>query len=276
MPTIIAVNPIKKRKAKKRSKVTKRKTARKITKRTVSSAKKRKGKKTMPKKKRAKTKTRTKTVIKYRTRKNPTKKRRRIRRAIGATIAGVNLWGALQNTLPMLMGAMAAKVVAKKFADGGGELDNWTWKNYGLALLGGMLAAVGTSAIFKSKRSTAQRVMEGSLLLVAYKIVTNEIAPTNDTMEEWFGADDDSVHPDYLGADRLLPVDPTMGLGASDMLELPDGDTFVRGEDGNWAPTDDSHRMDMDMDGMGSRITPVNPTMGDDMDRWTKAYPDVG
>lgn len=271
MPTIIAVNPITKRKKTKTTKKPKRKVAKKLSKKSIL------GKKTLSKRvkktalrrkgtKMAKAKTKTKTVVRYRTKKAPAK--RRVRRAIGKTIAGVNVWGALQSALPMMIGALAGKFAAKKFADGGAEGEDWTWKNYGLALAGGMGAAVATSAIFKGRPGTAQKVAEGALMLVLYKIATGEIAPQNETLSSWFG-EDDELAPEYQGVGALVQqVNPQMG----DAADFPDGETYIRGNDGRWLPADDSHRIAL---GMGDELVhQVNPTMGASINEWNAAYRD--
>jgi len=157
-------------------------------------------------------------------RSNPTRARRVVRYAKG-TFAGIRIGDAAKATIPLLFGAVAAKFTAKKFAEGGAEADNWTWKNYLLCLLGGFVAAAGTSSILKSRKS-AQKVMEGAFLLAAYKFFTNELAPKSPTLEAWFGADDE--------------FDPYAGYG--DIWQGGETD-YIQGVDGAWRPVDESHRL---------------------------------
>lgn len=222
------------------------------------------------KKKRAPAKT--KTIIRYRTKKNPTRKKR-VTRAVGKSIGGINIQEAAKGTIPMLIGALAAKFAAKRFADGGAETDNWTWKNYGFGLLGGFLAAFGTASIFGSKKATAQKMMSGAFLLTAYKVFTNEIAPQNSTLDAWFSGDD--ALPEGYEADE-----------ESAMMYGDDGQAFVQGADGNYLPADDSHRdiygdgavpVDPQM-GFGDGAVDVDPQMGFGDERrrpqtWAEAYP---
>ena len=224
MPTIVALNPAKNKKKKKRKKRAMTALQKKYFGPGRKGKKKVKGTTMAKKKKRGGYK-------KQRTyRRNPNGGR--------GSLLGVNMFGAVKSTVPLLFGALAAKFTAKKFASGGAESDNWTWKNHLLALTGGLVASFATGAILK-KRGAAQKVFEGALLLVAYKVFTGEIAPTNQSLESWFGADED--------------IDPYAGLGdgLGDFGELGDGigdvwqagsSNYVRGVDGMWRPSDESHR----------------------------------
>lgn len=218
----------------------------------------------------------TKTIIKYRTR-NPAKKSRGGRAATYGkrTLAGINIGAAFKATFPLLLGALAAKFAAKKFTEGGADDQNWTWKNYGFGLLGGFIAAVASSAIFKSRGNTAQRVMEGAFLLIGYKIFINEIAAEHDTLESWFGEDED-----------YYPQDTQAGANEGDVYQARDGENYVMGSDGYWRPVSEAHRTPLVGDGgmgqevmpvdptMGSEVFPVDPTMGDPvLDEFNKAYP---
>jgi len=205
-----------------------------------------------------------KTIIRYRAKKNPSRRRRYARAAYAYTkgaIGGVHIGGALRSTLPLLIGALSAKFAAKKFTDDkGAEGDNWTWKNYGLALVGGFVAAVAASAIFKGRKDTAQKVMEGAFLLTAYKIFVNEIASSNDTLKTWF-SDDDAAYPDmsgYMGAGDEQTAEP------GDLWQ-GDGQTWVMGEDYQWRPVDGMNRVPL-VAGLGDSLVPSEPRMGDSLE----------
>lgn len=268
MPTIIALNPRpkakKKKKKQKKRKMTalqlkyfgpksqrkkKRKNKRKrpamtaLQKKYFGNKSQRKEAVTMPKSK--------KKAIKKR--KNPPAKKRSYRRYARQTLGGVNMMGAVRSTVPLLFGALVAKFAAKKFAEGGAESDNWTWKNYLLALAGGFTAAFLTSATLK-KRAAAQKVFEGSLLLIAYKLFTNEIAPQNPSLESWFGATDE--------------FDPYSGMGydTGDEGDLWAGDNedHIKGIDGYWRPVSESHRLPA-ANRMGDVMVAPDPRYGDVM-----------
>lgn len=189
---------------------------------------KKKGYKTMAKKRKKsrrkapKTRTRTRTKVVYRTRSSP-KRRRRRNPSRGAyikqTIAGVNIPGAFRDALPMLTGALIGKAAAKKFALGGGEMENWTWANYLWCLGGGLIAGFATSALLKGSRATAQKMFTGALILTGYKFFTNEIAPKNATLESWFGQDTNLVRS----------IDPYAGLFGQ-VYEQPEGDYEMMGQ----------------------------------------------
>ena len=240
MPIIMAVNPRKRKKKTRRTKAA-------IAKGTQPMAKKRKK------------------AVKRRTyRRNPSRARRAIRRGARAAgsygkslVLGVNMSQALRSTIPLLLGALACKFTAKKFTDGGAEGDNWTWKNYAFGVLGTLVAAFATQALFKAKQGTATKVMEGGLLLVAYKIFTNEIAAKNDTLSEWFSGDESLPEMDgyYAGyGEELSPEDFTPG----DIWQGDDTD-YVMGEDGYWRPLDESHRA---VGALGAFVEPATPGMG--------------
>lgn len=226
MPQIIALNPKrKKKKAKKAKKKALKKTkqskpaarpAKKITTKGATMPRgKKKGRKRGKKKRRA----------------NPSKVKY-VTRYATQTIAGIRMWSAAKSVIPMLLGAASAKFAAKRFTEGGAEGDNWTWKNYLFGLLGGTVAAIGTSALLK-RTNAAQKVFEGALLLTAYKFLTNEVAPQNPTLEAWFGEDED--------------IDPYEGVGQEyeeygDIWRGEETD-YVQGFDGGWRPVDESHRL---------------------------------
>lgn len=259
MPVILAINPGKRTRPKKKpskKNPTKKRPAKKAGRKTT-----KKGSPVMAKRRKRRAPAKTKTIIRYRTKKNPTRKKRAVR-AVGRSIGGINIGAAAKGTLPMLIGALAAKFSAKKFADGGGEGENWTWKNYGLGLLGGFLAAFGTSAIFGGKKVTAQEVMKGAFLLTAYKVFTNEIAPQNSTLEAWFSGDEDAALPEWYGQPEEA---------GGNVLYQPDGAAYIQGADGNYHPANDSHRTPQFADGVvpvdpamgfGDGVVPVDPSMG--------------
>jgi hypothetical protein len=84
------------------------------------------------------------------------------------------------------------------------------------------------------------------MLMAAYKIFTLEIAPRQESLNAWFGQDDEAL-PE-------LPAGGYKGLGAGDILETPQG-SYVLGADGEWRPVNDGNRM------LGA-VSPVDPTMG--------------
>ena len=197
-------------------------------------------------------------TTKRRRRRNPSAKsvaRSGYRRA-RATIGGMNIGGAFRNTVPHVAGMMAAQWGAKKFSDGGGANDpNWEFKNY---LIGGA-SAFGAGMIAENiKRGTGQKVLEGGLALLAYKVLVNEVAPQNEWFQEQFGADEFEM----LGADEfeMLGADDDYEaiFGAGDEYEAifgaddeytegdaylaDDGETYILGADGRWYPTSEQHR----------------------------------
>lgn len=224
---ILAINPRKRKKraAKKASKPKRRRASAKPKPKKRGNPMAKKRRKT---RRRAapKTRTRTKTVVRYRTRRRRRRNPSRAGVYARQTLAGVNIGGAVKNALPMLLGALAGKAAAKKFAAGGAEADNWTWANYLWCLGGGFIAALGTSAIFKGKRAVAQRIFEGALLLTGYKFFTNDVAPRNTTLESWFGQDEEEAR---LMESAARVIDPYAGL-FGEVTEYPEGDFEMLGQ----------------------------------------------
>jgi hypothetical protein len=220
MPTIIALNPRKKGKKKKGKKKRKRPAMTALQKKYFGKKAERKGPTKMAKAKKKTTKKR------Y----NPKKKKgggggSRRGGAIASTI-----FGAAKSTVPLLFGALTAKFFAKKFAEGGAESDNWNWKNYALAGGSTVGAAFLVGALFRKKAIT-QKVLEGGLLLLAYKLFTNEIAPMNQYTESWFGGAEDEFDP-YGAIDQGEEGDIWEG----------DNEDYVKGVDGYWRPASEAHR----------------------------------
>ncbi len=203
---ILAINP------RKRRRTTKRRASAKTPKRGTPMARKRKRKTTRRTRPKARTRTRTKTVVRYRTRRAPRRRRNpsRVGRYAKSTILGVNIPGAVKNVLPLLLGALAGKVMAKKFSDTGGEKQDWGWNNYLLCLAGGLIAAVGNQAVFRGSKGTSQKIFEGALLITAYKFFTGEIAPKNATLENWFGQTDEEEA--RLIESAAQAIDPYSGI----------------------------------------------------------------
>ncbi len=239
MPTIIALNPGKKGKKKKGKKKRKRPALTALQKKYFGTKAQRKGTTKMAK---AKTKTTKK-------RSNPPKKKKG---GGGGSRKGrieTTIWGAAKSTVPLLFGALTAKFFAKKFAEGGAEADNWNYKNYLLAGGATIGASLIVGALFK-KRVIAQKVLEGGLLLLVYKLFTNEIAPMNQYTESWFAGDEDSDFDPYGAIDEGEPGDIWAG-GQED---------YVKGIDGYWRPTSEAHREPAAS--MSDVMVPANPRYG--------------
>lgn len=208
----------------------------------------------------------TKTIVKYRTRNpevfvNPAPSRGRRAYQYGRqTIGGINIGSAFKSMFPLLLGALAAKAAAQKLGDKGKEGQNWSYKEYGFALLGGFVMAVAVSMIFKAKGTTAQKVMEGAFMIVGYKIFINEIASEHEALRAWFEGDNDAYPLEGYSQDAY-PSDVMEGYKPGDMYQAKDGETYVLGDDNYWRPISESHRTPV-FSGFGQAVKPVDPTMG--------------
>lgn len=189
--------------------------------------------------------------------------RRYARRAYQGGRGGLaGIAGSVKNSIPMLVGALATKLVQRKWGDKTAESANWTWKDYLMGLVGGLAASLLAKHALRLSPHTSQRILEGSLLLVGYKIVTNELAPMSPTVSEWIGQDVEGSDAEmYIRGLDAIPSDEGSWSGSEpyvvgqdvegedwegaepgDISEDEAGRPYVLGKDGNFRPVDDSHR----------------------------------
>lgn len=240
MSEILLLNP--RRKAKTRRKktakkrTTKKRTVRRTTKRAGMSAK-RKGASMATRKRR-------KTSKRRAPRRNPSRRRRRnprriVRRASSA-VRGLNFKAALKNIPVHTLGMLAAKWAAKKFGTAASETDPGTW-NYASYLKGSAGAALAAFIANVVKPGTGQRVLEGGLSLMLYKLAQNELIAGNAFWAGQFGEaeyeyervpgvveENEAGEPYILGEDyRWYPLE---GYGADDSALVAPGPLGYAGE----------------------------------------------
>lgn len=154
-------------------------------------------------------------------------------------------------TIPFAVGMMAAKFGAKRFGSTGSETDpaSWTWRTY---LQAGAGAALAGMAVNMVKPGMGQKVFQGGLALVIYKLIQNELIVKNEKAVEWLGGYN--------------------GMGADDGLLLDlNGDPYMMGPGGEEMPLDESHRMNL----LGA--SDVESFYGeDDAQTWGEALAPVG
>ena len=157
---------------------------------------------------------------------------------------GLGLGQAAKITLHGMVGIAAASLLRKKFGDVSDARDNWSWKDYLMAGLGALGASVVAKHVFRASADTSRNILTGGLVLIGYRILTDEVLPKNDTLSKWFGEEAGEGSWQGIGAGEsaaaYLPGDVMLG---------DDGRDYVYGEDGNWRPSDDSHRMLPDYSG---------------------------
>jgi hypothetical protein len=125
----------------------------------------------------------------------------------------------------MVVGMFASKWAAKRFGDAATETDPSTW-NYASYLKGALGAAGAGFLANMVKPGSGQRVLDGGLALMAYKLVQNELVPKSTWATNQFGAvrepgtieENDQGEPFILGEDmQWYPME-----GADDYRMLPD------------------------------------------------------
>ena len=184
----------------------------------------------------------------------PESRARRYARRAGTAARGFlgssGIAGAARSMIPMVLGALAAKVAQKRFGDKTSEdaAGGWTWKDYLVGAAGGLVASLGSRYLFKTNPQTSQKVLEGAFTILLFKLITQEIVPMSKTAKDWLGADDMLGEGEgtwgqetWSGADE--GTWSGYGYGVGDLAETPDGMQYILGADGQWRPIDSSNRL---------------------------------
>jgi hypothetical protein len=235
MPIIIGVNPVRRKKTGRKKPMAKKR----ARKRSVAKA--------------PATRWRTRTVTKYRTRKAAMTARRK--RPRGARREEpLNIQKIVRGSVAAGVGMVIAKVAVNKLTTGGSEQERWSWPNIFMAGGASMVAAFAAGALFKLKKPTVALVATGGVALALYKVFTCKIAPKWGWSESWFGADDVSIHPDFLGAgeDEFEVVDYQPSVGY-----LP-GQYGAANTGGQLVPFNPN----MGATNTGGQVVAFNPNMG--------------
>lgn len=246
MKEILLLNPSRGRRTKKRAtkkrttrkkRATRRRTTvrrtRRVTRNPVRRAAARKGATSMAGRKRRRTR-------KIRRRRNPTTRRRVVRRA-GArargAFAGLNFKTALKNIPLNTFGMFAAKWAAKRWGTAATETDPTSW-NYASYLKGAAGAAAAGFLANMLRAGTGQRVLEGGMSLMLYKLVQNELIVNSPF---WTG---------QLGADE------GGGYSPGDVEVNSAGEPYILGDDLEWYPLTGADESGMYGAGGGALVTP--------------------
>ncbi len=193
---------------------------------------------------------------------NPESRFRRVRRHATGLAAKSGLTASMHKLLPMVAGALAAKLAQKKFGDGTEETGNWTWKDYLTGALGVAAVSWASKGLFKGRPGTSQAIMDGGMLILAYKIITNEIVPMSETAQKWLGQDDGTgAQPDDEGSWAAG------GFSVGDLYEDDSGVTYVLGADGLWRTADNSHRQLPDGTGLSGNLVRPSAQLGQDYEQ---------
>lgn len=185
---------------------------------------------------------------KRRIKRNPTAKFGRTRRAaskIGRSFMGLQFAQALKSLPAYQLGMFSAKFAAKLGGTSASEEDpgSWNWASYIKAALGGVVSGI---ALNMFKPGTGQKVLEGSLNFMAFKLIQNELISKNTTAKKWLGADEEELvftgeeaYPELITVEGdILPADneyriagqlePPGRLGATLEPQGAMGDVYAR------------------------------------------------
>jgi hypothetical protein len=196
---------------------------------------------------------RTRTVTKYRTRRAALKARRRphARREEPMNVSKI-----VRASASVAFGMVVAKVAVNKLTQGGSEKEAWSWPNIFMAAGSSLVVAFAAGALFKLKKPTVALIATGGCALALYKIMTCKLAPKWGWTESWFGADEDVIHPDFLGAaDEFEVIDYT-----------PKNVGYLPGQVGMGATNTGgrvvAYNPNMGATDTGGQVVPYNPNMG--------------
>jgi len=204
---------------------------------------------------------------------NPSKKKIRhyAGRAYGAAkgfFGGLGLGDAVKFTGAAALGILAGHLARKKFGGVSSTSEKWQGRDYVVFGLGGLAASALARYGFKTKPATSTHIMMGTLAVIAEKILQDQIVPQSDTLKNWIGEEGEGAWNGAgfafgAGGEQYQPGDLYLG---------DDGRTLVMGEDGQWRPIDESHRLpaaagigalvepgrmgDADMYGIGALVEP--------------------
>jgi hypothetical protein len=172
-------------------------------------------------------------------RRNPTSRRlaRRAGSRAGGAFAGLNFKSALKNIPMNTFGMFAAKWAAKRFGQPATETDPSSW-NYASYLKGAAGAAAAGFIANMLRRGTGQRVLEGGMSLMLYKLIQNELIPNSPF---WTG---------QLGADA------EGGYSPGDVETDAEGEPYILGDDLQWYPLTGASDTGMYGAGGGALVTP--------------------
>jgi hypothetical protein len=154
-------------------------------------------------------------------RRNPSRTRRAarsIRRRSAGSLAGLNIKTALKGIPLNALGMFAAKWLAKKWGPSASETDpsSWNWSSY-LKGAGGAAAAGFLANMVKP--GSGQKVLEGGMALMLFKLVENEFIAGKPNWEAQLGG--------VNGMSERVP-------GSIETNSA--GEPFVLGDDGEWYP----------------------------------------
>ena len=188
-----------------------------------------------------------KTIVKYRTK--------------NTILGGVNITNVVKDIFPLWIGAMVCKFTARRFVDGGeDQTTDWSWKNYGLGVVGTFGAALLSAAVFKGRGRIAQNILAGGLLLTFYKLFLNEVVYKSGWLTSWFGQEED-IYPEMSGYDDDDEIDE------GDLYQDQD-QTYAYGQDLRYRPVNEMHRAPAvaPQVQMGVDFEPRDPTFGVDIE----------
>jgi len=195
-------------------------------------------------------------------RKNPSRAGRAYGSLKGA-FAGLDFKGTLRNIPPYQIGMWASTWAAKRFASeefaaSQTDPESWNYASYLKGGLGGVVAAMAANMI---RPGWGQKVLEGAMNMMVFKLGQNELVPKSEWATGQFGEEE----PYYAGEGEDIVFDER-------------GAPYMMGENGEFMPVDERHRLPEEtyegtlepIGPLGATLEPVGP-LGQ-ADPWAQAY----
>lgn len=204
----------------------------------------------------------------------------RIRRAysraksgIGKGLSFAGIGAALKNAIPATAGILCANVARKRWGAAASNLSPWQGKDYLAAALGTMAGSMIAKGLFKVSSHTADLINVGGLALILNHLIQDQIVTKSPTLQNWIGQEP--------GEGSWTGEEPYGYLPGSTVTG-EDGGTYVMGEDAQWRPVDESHRIGgtygadqlVNVGPLGDVTSPPGP-LGFGADPYKSAYPEV-
>jgi len=159
-------------------------------------------------------------------------------------LSGLGLGDAAKFAGGALLGMAASFLARKKFGKADKFSDKWEMRDYLMTILGGVGASLLAKNAFRASPNTAHNILKGSIAVVMLKVLQDQIIPQSSTMQAWFGGEaGEGAWNGYGAADPYLLGASAETYQPGDLYLGESGETFVMGEDGQWRPVDESHRM---------------------------------
>lgn len=180
------------------------------------------------------------------------------RRSRGA-VSAMKINEVLKSAPPAMIGMFAAKFASKLGGAGSSETDpsSWNWRSYLQSAAGAMASSFLLGSV---KPAWAKKALEGGVYFTLFKLIENELIANNATASQWLGE-----IPEYVPDEYMQGLEEQEDYVPGNVYPNSVGEPYLLGEDGNWYPLEDTHRLpETTSQYMGDSLTRPGP-LGDEL-----------